>query len=79
MPEPRGSSPTRASPMASSRDRAAQKVEPLGRLVVNRLRDTLEFITDAGKALDAADKAGSLLLKTIPTAAALYQIAQALF
>jgi hypothetical protein len=27
----------------------AQKKEPLRKLVVNRLRDTLEFITDAGK------------------------------
>ena len=57
----------------------AQKKEPLGKRVVNRLRDTLEFITDAGKALEAADKAGPLLLKAIPTAAALYQIAQTLF
>jgi hypothetical protein len=67
---------------ASSLDDAideAGKKEPLGKLVVNRLRDTLEFITDAGKALEAADKAGPLLLKAIPTAAALYQIAQTLF
>ncbi len=57
----------------------AGKKEPLGKLVVNRLRDTLEFITDASKALEAADKAGSLILKVLPTAAALYQIAQTLF
>lgn len=57
----------------------AGKKEPLGKLVVNRLRDTLEFITDASKALEAADKAGSLVLKVLPTAAALYQIAQTLF
>ena len=57
----------------------AGKKEPLGRLVVNRLRDTLEFITDAGKALETADKAGALILKALPTAAALYQIAQTLF
>jgi hypothetical protein len=57
----------------------AQKKEPLGKLVVRRLRDTLEFVTDAGKALEAADKAGPLILKAIPTAAALYQIAQTLF
>ena len=57
----------------------AGKKEPLGKRVVNRLRDTLEFITDASKALEAADKAGSLILKVLPTAAALYQIAQTLF
>jgi len=57
----------------------AGKKEPLGKLIVNRLRDTLEFITDASKALEAADKAGSLILKVLPTAAALYQIAQTLF
>ncbi len=57
----------------------AQKKEPLGKLIVRRLRDTVEFITDAGKALEAADKAGPIILKAIPTAAALYQIAQNLF
>ena len=59
-------------------DEAAKK-EPLGKLVINRLRDTLEFITDASKALEAANKAGPLILKALPTAAALYQIAQTLF
>jgi hypothetical protein len=57
----------------------AAKKEPLGKLVVKRLRDTLEFITDASKTLEAADKAGSLILKALPAAAALYQIAQTLF
>ncbi len=57
----------------------AGKKEPLGKLVVKRLHDTLEFITDASKALEAADKAGSLILKALPAAAALYQIAQTLF
>jgi hypothetical protein len=57
----------------------AQKQEPLGKLVVNRLRDTLEFITDAAKALEAADKAGPLLAKAVPTALALFQLAQTLF
>jgi hypothetical protein len=43
------------------------------------MRDTVEFITDAGKALEAADKAGPLLAKAIPTAVALFQVAQTLF
>lgn len=57
----------------------AQKKEPLRKLVVNRLRDTVEFITDAGKALEAADKAGPLIVKAIPTAVVLFQLAQKLF
>jgi hypothetical protein len=57
----------------------AQKKQPLGKLVVKRLRDTLEFVTDAAKALEAADRAGPLIAKAIPSAVALYQIAQALF
>ncbi len=78
--EPEAASEVEAA--AQSLDTAiaeAGKKEPLGKLVVNRLRDTLEFITDASKALEAADKAGSLILKVLPTAAALYQIAQTLF
>jgi hypothetical protein len=57
----------------------AQKKEALGKLVVKRLRDSVEFITDAGKALEAADKAGPLIAKAIPTAVALYQVAKTLF
>ncbi len=57
----------------------AEKKERLGQLVVRRLRDTVEFITNAGKALEAADKAGPLLLKAVPTAVALFHIAQTLF
>jgi hypothetical protein len=57
----------------------AEKKEPLGKLVIRRLRDTVEFITDAGKALEAADKAGPLILKAIPTAVVLFQLAQKLF
>ncbi len=78
--EPEAASEVEAA--AQSLDTAiaeAGKKEPLGKLVVNRLRDTLEFITDASKALEAADKAGSLILKALPTAAVLYQIAQTLF
>jgi hypothetical protein len=74
--------PPEARAAAASLDDAideAKKKEPLGKLVVNRLRDTLEFITDASKALQAADKAGPLVLKALPAAAALYQIAQTLF
>jgi hypothetical protein len=74
--------PAEAEAAARSLDDAiaeAEKKEPLGKLVVKRLHDTLEFITDAGKVWEAADKAGPLIAKTLPTAVALYQIAQALF
>jgi nucleotide-binding universal stress UspA family protein len=57
----------------------AKKEQPLVKVIVNRLRDTVEFISDAGKALDAAHKAGPLILKAIPVAMGLYQVAQALF
>ena len=57
----------------------AEKPEPLGKLVKKRLSDTLEFITDAGKVLEAADRAAPLVAKAVATAAVLYQVAQALF
>lgn len=57
----------------------AKKKEPLGKLIVKRLRDSVEFITEAGKALDAADKAGAVIAKVLPIAVALYQAAQKLF
>ena len=57
----------------------AQKKEPLGKLVVERLHDTLEFVTDAWKVLEAADKVGPLIAKALLTAAALYQAARTLF
>ncbi len=50
--------------------------QPVAKLVVSRLRDTLEFLTDAGKALDSADKAGALIAKAAPVALALYQVAE---
>lgn len=57
----------------------AGKAAPLPKKVVNRLRDAVEFITDAGKALDAAGKAGPLVVQAIGTATTLYRMAQALF
>jgi uncharacterized protein HemX len=56
-----------------------QQPQPAARRIINRLRETIEFISDAGKALDAASKAGPLILKAIPIAMGLYQAAQALF
>ncbi len=56
-----------------------QKPEPLKKRIVNGLRDTVEFITDAGKVLDAADKAGPLLAKAIGIATMLYRAAPLLF
>ncbi len=55
------------------------KEKPLTKRVINRLRETVEFISDAGKALDAANKAGPLIVKAIPVAMGLYQAAQTLF
>jgi nucleotide-binding universal stress UspA family protein len=56
-----------------------QKEQPVTRRVINRLRETIEFITDAGKVLDAASKAGPLIAQAIGTATVLYQAAQGLF
>lgn len=56
-----------------------QKKEPLPKQIINGLRDTVEFITDAGKALDAADKAGPLIVKAIGIATMLYRAAPLLF
>ena len=54
----------------------AQSEKPRSRRIVSRLRETVGFISDAGKALDAAGKAGPLILKAIPVATGLYHIAQ---
>jgi len=56
-----------------------RKEQPMTRRVINRLRETIEFITDAGKMLDAASKAGPLIAEAIGTATLLYQAAQVLF
>jgi hypothetical protein len=56
-----------------------QKDKPVTKRIVNRLRETLEFISDAGKVLDAASKAGPLIAQAIGTATVLYQAAQTLF
>jgi hypothetical protein len=56
-----------------------QKEQPMARRVLNRLRESLEFMTDAGKALEAAGKAGPLIAQAIGTATVLYQAAQILF
>jgi hypothetical protein len=56
-----------------------QKEKPLAKRVINRLRESLEFISDAGKALDAASKTGPLIVKAIGTATVLYRAAQVLF
>lgn len=71
-----------AKAAGESLDRAiaeAEEEEPLGKMVLNRLRDTVEFLTDAGKLLEAADKAGPLVAKALGTAAMLYQVAGKLF
>lgn len=57
----------------------AKKEKPLGKRVINRLRETLEFITEAGETLDIATQAGSVIAKAIPLTIALYKIAQKLF
>jgi hypothetical protein len=57
----------------------AEKEKPLARRVVNRLRESIEFIGEAGKVLDSASKAGPLIAKAIATATVLYQAAQLLF
>jgi hypothetical protein len=67
---------------ANSLDEAieeAQKEEPLGKLVVKRLHDAVEFITDAGKLWEASDKLAPLVAKAVSTAVVLYQVAQKLF
>jgi hypothetical protein len=56
-----------------------QKEQPLPRRIINRLRETISFISDAGKALDAASKAGPLILQAIVIATGLYQAAQVVF
>ena len=57
----------------------AEKEKPLGRMVLNRLRDTVEFMADAGKLLETAPKAGPLVAQAINTAVMLYQLAGTLF
>jgi hypothetical protein len=57
----------------------AEKEKPLARRVVSRLQETVGFITDAGKALEAAGKAGPLIAQALGTATVLYQAAQTLF
>jgi len=56
-----------------------QKDKPVTKRIVNRLRETVEFIGDASKVLDAASKAGPLIAQAIGTATILYQAAQVLF
>jgi hypothetical protein len=58
---------------------AAEQEKPLARRVVSRLQEAMGFITDAGKTLEAAGKAGPLLAQALGTAAVLYQVAQNLF
>lgn len=57
----------------------AEKKEPRPKRLINRLGETLEYITGASKALEAASKAGPLLANALGTAALLYQVAQTLF
>jgi hypothetical protein len=57
----------------------AEKEKPLVRRVISRLQETVGFITDAGKALEAAGKAGPLIAQALGTATVLYQAAQTLF
>lgn len=74
--------PAEVEAAAKSLDEAigeAQKKEPLGKLVVRRLHDAVEFIADAGKLLETADRLAPLVGKAISTAVVLYQVAQALF
>jgi hypothetical protein len=56
-----------------------EEKEPLASSIRNRLQEALEFITNAGKALDAANKAAPLIAQAIGTATILYQAAQILF
>lgn len=57
----------------------AQQEQPLARKIVNRLQETVEFITNAGNVLEAAGKAGPLILQAMTVATGLYQAAQTLF
>ncbi|GIK38023.1 MAG: hypothetical protein BroJett011_18560 [Chloroflexota bacterium] len=75
-------SPTEVKAALEALDEAAtetQKEQPLARKIVNRLRETVEFISDAGRALEAAGKAGPLILQALAIASGLYQAAQTLF
>ncbi len=56
-----------------------EEEEPLASRIRNRLQETLEFMSKAGKALDVAGKAGPLIAQAIGTATVLYQAAQVLF
>jgi hypothetical protein len=74
--------PAEVGAAAKSLDEAigeAQKEEPLGKLVVKRLHDAVEFITDAGKLWEASEKLAPLVARAVSTAVVLYQIAQKLF
>lgn len=57
----------------------AEKEQPVTKRLLNRLRESIEFLGEAGKLLDAASKAGPLLAQAIGTATVLYQAAQTLF
>jgi hypothetical protein len=57
----------------------AEKEKPLAKRIANRLKETVEFIGDAGKALEAAGKAGPLIVQALGTATVLYQVASTLF
>lgn len=57
----------------------AEKEKPLARRVIGRLQEAVGFITDAGKALETAGKAGPLIAQALATAAVLYQAARGLF
>ncbi|MCK6624797.1 MAG: hypothetical protein L6R45_06435 [Anaerolineae bacterium] len=75
-------SPAEAQAALEALDEAAaesQKAQPLPKKIINRLREAIEFITDAGKALEAAGKAGPLILQALTIATGLYQAAQTLF
>jgi hypothetical protein len=57
----------------------AGKEQPLARVVVARVKEAVEFLTDAGKAVEQLGKAGAVVANALPTALALYEAATRLF
>lgn len=55
------------------------KPEPQGSRIVRKLKEAATILTESAKVADAARKAGQVLIKLAPVAAALYQIATNLF
>jgi ribonuclease HI len=74
-----GNQPLQEAAQAAAEAQAeAEKPQPAPKRLLNRLGELVEFLSSAGKALEAAHQTAPLVAEAVGTAAMLYQIAQKL-